>query len=185
MTTQQGAGPWFNIKMLSYQYRKSHCGDKTVVRSSYLHNGICYIGKATSLYWIGPQDTWVGITKPSSIAPFSHFFRIIKATGYSLNITFMFNRYQIQSLHTQRLSVNLSTSSLGAQQPNVLIDKADIPLNFQIISWRKWRKCIILFCMREFKVDLNWSHTMLPNTTTTTTMLYHTDANKGTMYSIT
>ena len=33
-------GPWFNIKMSSYQYRKSHCADKTVVRSSYLHNGI-------------------------------------------------------------------------------------------------------------------------------------------------
>ena len=43
---------WFNIKMLSYQYRKSHCGDKTVVRSSYLHNGISYTGKTTSLYWI-------------------------------------------------------------------------------------------------------------------------------------
>ena len=23
-------GPWFNIKMSSYQYRKSHCGDKTI-----------------------------------------------------------------------------------------------------------------------------------------------------------
>ena len=33
-------GPWFNINMWSYQYRKSHCEDKTVVRSSYLHNGI-------------------------------------------------------------------------------------------------------------------------------------------------
>ena len=32
-------GPRFNIKMQSCQYRKSHCGDKTVVRSSYLHNG--------------------------------------------------------------------------------------------------------------------------------------------------
>ena len=30
--------------MLSYQYRKSHCGDKTAVRSSYLHNGISYTG---------------------------------------------------------------------------------------------------------------------------------------------
>ena len=27
------SGAWFNIKMLSYQYRKSHYGDKTVVRS--------------------------------------------------------------------------------------------------------------------------------------------------------
>ena len=45
-------GPWFNIKMPSFQYRKSHCGDKTVVRTSYLHNGISYTGKMTSLYWI-------------------------------------------------------------------------------------------------------------------------------------
>ena len=42
------AGPWFNINMSSYQYRKSHCGDKTVVRSSYIHNGISYTGKMSS-----------------------------------------------------------------------------------------------------------------------------------------
>ena len=53
-----GPGPWFNIKTSSYQYRKSHCGDKTVVRSSYLHNGISYSGKMTSLYWFGPQNSW-------------------------------------------------------------------------------------------------------------------------------
>ena len=47
-------GGRFNIKMPSYQYRKSHCGDKTVVRSSYLHNGISYTGKMTSLYWFRP-----------------------------------------------------------------------------------------------------------------------------------
>ena len=33
-------GPWFNIKTSSYRYRKSHFGDKTVVRLSYLHNDI-------------------------------------------------------------------------------------------------------------------------------------------------
>ena len=38
--------------MPSHQYRKSHCGDKSVVRSSYLHNGIPYAGKMASLYWI-------------------------------------------------------------------------------------------------------------------------------------
>ena len=47
------SGPWFNIKISSYQYRKSHCGDKTVVRSSSLLNGISYTGKMSSLYWIG------------------------------------------------------------------------------------------------------------------------------------
>ena len=43
-------GPRFNTKMSSYQYRKSHCGNKTVVRSSY-----SYTGKMTSLYWFSPQ----------------------------------------------------------------------------------------------------------------------------------
>ena len=45
--------PWFNIKMSSYQYRKSHYGDKTI--PSYLHNEISYSGMKTSLYWIGAQ----------------------------------------------------------------------------------------------------------------------------------
>ena len=55
----QTSGPRFNIRMSSYQYRKSHCGDKTVVRSSYLHNGIFYAGKMTSLYFFnqGPAGT--------------------------------------------------------------------------------------------------------------------------------
>ena len=43
---------WFNIEMPSYQYRKSHCGGKTILRPSYLHNGISYIGKMAFLYWI-------------------------------------------------------------------------------------------------------------------------------------
>ena len=47
-----GGGGWFNIKLTSYQYRKSHFGDKTILRSSYLHNGISYTGKMTTLYWI-------------------------------------------------------------------------------------------------------------------------------------
>ena len=49
-------GPWFNIKMSSYQYRKSYCGDKTILRPSHLHNGISYTGKTTSLYWIRALD---------------------------------------------------------------------------------------------------------------------------------
>ena len=48
-------GHWFNIKMSSYQYRKSHCGDKTILPPSYLHNGISYTGKMASLYWIRVQ----------------------------------------------------------------------------------------------------------------------------------
>ena len=47
--------------MLSYQYRKYHCGDKTVVRSSYLHKGLSYTGKIVSLYWIRTKSfLWTG-----------------------------------------------------------------------------------------------------------------------------
>ena len=34
---------------------KSNCGDKTILRPSYLHNGISYTGKASSLYWVRAQ----------------------------------------------------------------------------------------------------------------------------------
>ena len=43
--------------MKSYQYRKSHCGDKMILRPSYLHNGISYTGKMSSLYSIRVQAT--------------------------------------------------------------------------------------------------------------------------------
>ena len=43
---------WFNIKMPSSQYQKSHFGDKMMFLSSYLHNGISHCDKKTSSYWI-------------------------------------------------------------------------------------------------------------------------------------
>ena len=61
----QYPGPQFNIKMTSYQYRKSHCRDMMILRPSYLHNGISYTGKMTSLYWMGAQMIWLTISLPS------------------------------------------------------------------------------------------------------------------------
>ena len=49
-------GGWNNIKMSSSQYRKYHYGDKTILRPSYLHNGIPYTGKMISLYSIGALE---------------------------------------------------------------------------------------------------------------------------------
>ena len=45
-----------SIKMTSYWYRKSHCGDKITIISSYLHNKIFITGKMVSLYWIRALD---------------------------------------------------------------------------------------------------------------------------------
>ena len=64
----QSSGPRFNIKMTSYQHRKSHCGDKTILRPSYLHNGISYTGKMISLYWIRALLTFSMALKMSLMA---------------------------------------------------------------------------------------------------------------------
>ena len=61
-TLVQEAGPWFNIKMSSYRHRKSHCGDKMILRPSYLHNGISYTDKMISLYWIRALVSQAGIS---------------------------------------------------------------------------------------------------------------------------
>ena len=47
-------GPRFNIKMISYQYRKSHCGIKTVLRPSYIGKMTFYIESGPS----APESLW-------------------------------------------------------------------------------------------------------------------------------
>ena len=62
--------------MTFYQYRKSHCGDKTILRPSYLHNRISYTGKITSLYWIRAQ----GVIIDMYLQAFKCLFWISKET---------------------------------------------------------------------------------------------------------
>ena len=48
-------GPESILKcQLTYQF-KSHCGDQTIVRSSYLHNEIFYTDTMASWYWTNPS----------------------------------------------------------------------------------------------------------------------------------
>ena len=63
-TAMYKTGGWFNIKMPSYQYRKSHGGDKTNQRPSYLHNGISYTGKMTlmTLKYNKCNSRWGAVT---------------------------------------------------------------------------------------------------------------------------
>ena len=88
-------GPWFNIKKSSYQYRKSHCGDKTVVRSSYLHNEISYTGKMASFYWISPQIYSSG---PDVLGPADHY--MVLHTSFIIPC----QRGQKSSLYDPRIS---------------------------------------------------------------------------------
>ena len=63
---------WNNIKMPSYQYRKSHCGGKTVSRPSYLHNGISYTGKTASVFWIRFLSTMLSMIQSTIFAGSDH-----------------------------------------------------------------------------------------------------------------
>ena len=82
------------IKMTSYQYRKSHCGDKTIVRSSYLHNGISYIGKMSSLYWIGAlvyvSRCRVFVTKPSASTILTFLWLQNTIVAHALHKTYVY-----------------------------------------------------------------------------------------------
>ena len=48
--------------MPSYQYRKSNCGDKTILQPSCLHSGISYTDKITFLHWIRTLDIWQSLS---------------------------------------------------------------------------------------------------------------------------
>ena len=65
------------LKMTSYQCRKSHCGDKTIWWTSHLHSGISYTVKMTSLYWDGALASvaW----KSNHISTVSHYNDIMGA----------------------------------------------------------------------------------------------------------
>ena len=47
---QVPSGCWFNIKMLSYRHRNSHCGNQTILWPYYLHNKISFTGETTYMY---------------------------------------------------------------------------------------------------------------------------------------
>ena len=73
--------------MLFYQYRNSHCGDKTIQRPSYLHNEISYSGKTTISYWITAQaviektNQWIDGTLEKQLFAWNKIFDVKLSTS--------------------------------------------------------------------------------------------------------
>ena len=65
------AGPRFNMQMTFYLYRKSHCGDKAILRPSYLHNGFSILVRWHLYIELGPRLTNFGrdICVESALGP--------------------------------------------------------------------------------------------------------------------
>ena len=105
--------------MTSYQHTKSHCGDKTVVSSSYLHNVISYTGKMASLYWTNPQvlnygEGWTinkALCNPSFAQYLSTLFKRERYLVYSLKTwkkSYYQNKFVCKSLWYFRTQFNTS-----------------------------------------------------------------------------
>ena len=73
--------------MSSFQYRKSHCGDKTVVRSSYLHNGISYTGKTTYSYCIRALVTHTYVRVGELLRPWHRSLSRVRRQATTWTIT--------------------------------------------------------------------------------------------------
>ena len=50
-------------KMTSYQYRKSHCDEQTILRPSYLQLGISFTGEMSSLYCMRALESLSSLAK--------------------------------------------------------------------------------------------------------------------------
>ena len=75
-------GPWFDMKMPSYQHKKSHCGDKTVVRSSNLHKGFSYTVQMSFLYWIRAQARLCHVYRPDACVCNKCIFILPRVSNY-------------------------------------------------------------------------------------------------------
>ena len=81
-----------------YQYRKSHCGNKTIVRSSYLHRWISYTGNMAS-----NSNSWYN-------KEFEFEFIILNQPSA---LPFLHHCYALSNKHFQVWFLSLSLSSLS------------------------------------------------------------------------
>ena len=115
-------GPRFNIKMMSYQYRKFHCGDKTILQQSYPNNKISYSGKTTSLYWIGGPGViqWYQHCMKIHTFPIAHSF---------CNISVIKTDWKHSSIVKQYLGL----SSINPDEQLIISWFSNLSLKFDII----------------------------------------------------
>ena len=141
-------GPWFNIKMSSCQYRKSHCGDYTAVRSPYLNNGISYTSKMSSLYWtgalgdVGRETTcYDNLVQPNYGSKWSLFpvvFTVSQAHTSRLSIVHSNDAEGDKwTIHPNK-DVFMISSSLSAGK-SCFIANTILSLSFMAVQEKTWR----------------------------------------------
>ena len=138
---RQEPGYRFNIKITSYQYRKSHCGDKTILRLCFLHNGISYTGKTTSLYWIGAlfilHSQYNGCWWPGDVK--SYLLNMAGLRGCNYNNLFNTLRPRQNGSNFKRIFMN-ENIWIPIKISLKFVPKGpinNIPALVQIMAWRR------------------------------------------------
>ena len=127
--------------MTSYQYRKFHCGDKMILRPSFLHNAISYTDKMSSLYWIRAQNYSTAIALSLGYGKEITYSQIMDVmTHPCLNLTRwgqdkwpLFRRQHFKCIVLNEYVWSLNKISLKFV-PKDLIN--NIPALVQIMAWR-------------------------------------------------
>ena len=132
--------------MSSYQYRKSHCGDKTILRPSYLHNGVPYTGKTTFLYWIGalfPNTTKHNIA--GTVCIIARMYKMNTSKRFNKSIRWYINQ------HLTHLLTRTTFSKLSSANRVMVPTKVSTSSNIKICNgghithYAYWVKYIPLF----------------------------------------
>ena len=162
----------------SYQYRKSHCGAKTVVTSSYLLNEISYNGKMASLYWtnllvvamavqgriwIGRFLIFVNVLRFLRIIIISNscktfvFFSIVYYTGpdvpYRIHIHFMIGYSDViwASWRLKSPGTRMFFNSLFWQATLLAFCKGSNPYNSNLPF-----QCLLLLRIPTYQITAAW-----------------------------
>ena len=140
-------GPWSNINMSSYQYRKLYCGDKTVVRSSNLCNGISYTGKMASLYWFRPLVLYSLsdlIVRSREVSKLRDSRLDFSGSDFSLLITLKFDR---------RLGSSAIDMPVKLQSDTIMVNLAASRLHE---IWRYYSRLVVWPCCRLLRLRWRW-----------------------------
>ena len=112
----------YQYKITYYPYREYHCGDKTILRQSYLNNGISNSGKMAALY-SGPRLTCPNFevfhskaitSRPIYFSPCLQWSIVI---SYSIVIIYLWNIFHPSCADTRifrEKSVNTLTADVVA-----------------------------------------------------------------------
>ena len=149
------------MKMLPYQYWKSNCGDKTVVRSSYLHNVISYTGKKTSLYWLRTLGfMFIGTFFYNHINQLeisAHSFTVIKVEGNkSINLSHC--PWQICTGFLNHIRC------LASKRSGKSVKLMEFDQSFYIWLTEQWFKCsnlvYVIYCTLHTEYRVNSRHSL-------------------------